>query len=134
MITEKELEFANLVLKSLYPKHEFELESFDTENDALFCYKLPLNIWQSCVKKYVLQEARTIHGCMYMPNGDPGYPDDVDIVDISEYDSFNDALFALFIENAKIDIENAFYNARDEMEYRDDELEPPHEADFRDLS
>jgi hypothetical protein len=132
MITKENLEFANMVLKNLYPKYEFYLDSFDADNDALMCDKLPVNIWTDYeTGKYIVQGAQVVPGCHTMPNGDPGYPGDADVTDISQHDNFRDALFALFTVNAKFDIENAFDNAGEEMFYRD--YEPPNEADFRDL-
>jgi hypothetical protein len=113
------------------------IESFDDVDDALYNDSMPFSIWQNEDNhgrtKYLLQGSQVISGCSYMPNGDPGYPDDVDVFDISEHDSFRDAIYALFIANAKLEVDYCFENASNEMAYKYEKLEPPHEADFREI-
>jgi len=121
MITPKELTIANRIAKRLLGEdYQFKLHSADYDDDELLCERIPLSIFHQD-KKYILMGITTIPGCHTMPNGDPGYPDDVDIFDISQHDTFIGALQALFQQYFNDAVNNTF---RDELESLAYEAEP----------
>ena len=51
-------------------------------------------IHQRMVNGWIVEQANIIPGVMYMPNGDPGYPDEMELVEISRHKTLELATIA----------------------------------------
>jgi hypothetical protein len=73
---------------------------------------------------YAVTAEQYVPGCRTMPNGDPGYPDDVDVVNLGSYDSYMSAIVGMakevFAENLRATLEREAEDMMAQMMLMDD--------------
>lgn len=123
-ITGNDVEEANQCKDMLYPDWPDARLDPDEESEGCLVFEgSDYMIWKDKDPEapYVLQQGVLITGRWTMPNGDPGYPDEYDVVDIQECSTFREALLQLFLWHASDKITNTMEAVAMEREYRREE-------------
>lgn len=122
LITQEQLDFANKVKEILHPEwQEFRLDPNDDEETCLISDSCEYMIWKDPDNQFILQKTTIHYGVRTMSNGDPGYPDEYDYVDVTSFVEFLNTLQKLFEHNAIDAIENTIMNVHLEIEHSKDQ-------------